>query len=269
MTSNLQETVENSTPEEVSSPRPGPPLLELREITKSFPNRIHILGPVSLVVDEGEFVVVIGPSGAGKSTLLQAITGLTEVTSGEVLYKGQRQSGVNHHTSLVFQSFALFPWLTVMENVALGLEAQGMERTVRHTRARRYIDMVGLDGYERAYPRELSGGMKQRVGLARALTVEPELLCMDEPFSGLDALTASNLREQLLDIWLSKQIVTKAIILVTHSVEEAVLMGDRFLLMTAQPGTIAVDRPIPLSRPRRRKSPQFEEQIDELYSLIV
>jgi NitT/TauT family transport system ATP-binding protein len=129
--------------------------------------------------------------------------------------------------------------------------------------------MVGLDGYERAYPRELSGGMKQRVGIARALTVEPELLCMDEPFSGLDALTASNLREQLLDIWLSKQIVTKAIVLVTHSVEEAVLMGDRVLIMAAKPGRIVADRPVTLPRPRRVKSPQFEEYIDEMYSFIV
>jgi NitT/TauT family transport system ATP-binding protein len=221
------------------------------------------------VVREGEFVVVIGPSGAGKSTLLRTITGLTEVTSGEVLYKGRRIEGVNRHASLVFQSFALFPWLTVMENVALGLEAQGLPKSERTAKARRYIDMVGLDGYERAYPRELSGGMKQRVGLARALTVEPELLCMDEPFSGLDALTASNLREQLLDIWLSKQIVTKAIILVTHSVEEAVLMGDRVLIMAAKPGRIVADRPAPLTRPRRVKSRQFEEYVDELYSLIV
>ena len=248
---------------------PAPPLLELRDVTKSFPNRIHILGPIRLTVEEGEFVVVIGPSGSGKSTLLRVITGLTDATTGEVVYKGKRQWGVNHRAALVFQSFALFPWLTVMENVALGLEAQGLAKPQRTARARRYIDLVGLDGYERAYPRELSGGMKQRVGLARALTVEPELLCMDEPFSALDALTASNLREQVLDIWLSKQIVTKAIILVTHSVEEAVLMGDRVLVLASKPGRILADRAISLSRPRRLKSPQFEEQVDELYSLIV
>ena len=248
---------------------PAPPLLELKDVTKSFPNRIQVLGPIRLVVDEGEFVVVIGPSGAGKSTLLRTITGLTDVSSGEVLYKGRRVWGVNHHTSLVFQSFALFPWLSVMENVALGLEAQGLAKPARTERARRYIDLVGLDGYERAYPRELSGGMKQRVGLARALTVEPELLCMDEPFSGLDALTASNLREQLLDIWLSKQIVTKAIVLVTHSVEEAVLMGDRVLIMATKPGRVVADRPVTLARPRRVKSPQFEEYVDQLYSFIV
>ena len=246
-----------------------PPLLELRDVTKSFSNRIHILGPIRLTVEEGEFVVIIGPSGSGKSTLLRVITGLTDATSGEVIYKGKRQWGVNHKAALVFQSFALFPWLTVMENVALGLEAQGFSKPERYARARRYIDLVGLDGYERAYPRELSGGMKQRVGLARALTVEPELLCMDEPFSALDALTASNLREQVLDIWLSKQIVTKAIILVTHSVEEAVLMGDRALVLASKPGRILADRPIALPRPRRLKSPQFEEQVDQLYSLIV
>jgi NitT/TauT family transport system ATP-binding protein len=265
MTSHVQE----DTKARDLSDEPLPPLLELRDVTKSFPNRIYVLGPISLIVNEGEFVVVIGPSGAGKSTLLRTITGLTDVTSGEVLYKGKRVWGVNHKTALVFQSFALFPWLTVMDNVALGLEAQGLPKPERTVRARRYIDMVGLDGYERAYPRELSGGMKQRVGLARALTIEPELLCMDEPFSGLDALTASNLREQLLDIWLSKQIVTKAIILVTHSVEEAVLMGDRVLLMASKPGRIIADRPVTLPRPRKAKSPQFEEQVDELYSLIV
>jgi NitT/TauT family transport system ATP-binding protein len=251
------------------TPETSPPLLELRDVTKSFGNRIQILGPIRLIVNEGEFVVVIGPSGSGKSTLLRTITGLTDATTGEVIYKGRRQWGVNHKASLVFQNFALFPWLTVMDNVALGLEAQGMPKPQRIARARRYIDLVGLDGYERAYPRELSGGMKQRVGLARALTVEPELLCMDEAFSALDALTASNLREQVLDIWLSKQIVTKAIILVTHSVEEAVLMGDRVLVMASKPGRILADSPINLIRPRRLKSPGFEEQVDKLYSLIV
>ena len=246
-----------------------PPLLELRDVTKSFLNRIQALGAISLIVREGEFVVIIGPSGSGKSTLLRTITGLIDPTTGEVLYRGKRLRRVNHKAALVFQSFALFPWLTVMENVALGLEAQGLPKKERIARASRYIDLVGLDGYERAYPRELSGGMKQRVGLARALTIEPELLCMDEPFSSLHALTASNLREQVLDIWLSKQIVTKAIIVVTHSVEEAVLMADRVLVVASKPGRILADKPIPLVRPRRLKSPEFEEQVDLLYSLIV
>ena len=244
-------------------------LLELREITKSFPNKVQILGPIDLSVEEGEFVVVIGPSGAGKSTLLRIITGLASPSTGTVRYKGRPLSGVNHEAALVFQSFALFPWLTVMENVALGLEAQGLSRSERTEKAGRYIDLVGLDGYERAYPRELSGGMKQRVGLARALTVEPELLCMDEPFSALDALTASNLREQVLDIWGSRRLASKAIILVTHSVEEAVLMGDRVLVLASKPGRILADRQIGLRRPRRRRSAEFERQVDELYSLIV
>jgi NitT/TauT family transport system ATP-binding protein len=265
MTSHVQET---ASAQDLGH-EPAAPLLELRDVTKSFPQGIHILGPIRLVVEEGEFVVVIGPSGSGKSTLLRIITGLTDPTTGEVIYKGKRLWGVNHKAALVFQNFALFPWLTVMDNVALGLEAQGLPKPDRTKRARRYIDLVGLDGYERAYPKELSGGMKQRVGLARALTVEPELLCMDEPFSALDALTASNLREQVLDIWFSKQIVTKAIILVTHSVEEAVLLGDRVLVMASKPGRILADRPIAVKRPRRLKSSEFEEQVDQLYSLIV
>ena len=268
----MDPALEQATGEESGLDRTAdlpPPLLELQSITKSFPNDIQILGPIGLEVREGEFVVIIGPSGSGKSTLLRIITGLTEPTTGEVIYNGKRLAGVNHEAAMVFQSFALFPWLNVIENVSLGLEAQGMPKTTRFERARRYIDLVGLEGYERAYPRELSGGMKQRVGIARALTVEPELLCMDEPFSTLDALTASNLREQLLDIWLSKQIVTKAVILVTHNVEEAVLMGDRVLALASQPGRILADHPIPMGRPRGPKSPEFEHEVDHLYSLIV
>lgn len=246
-----------------------PSLLQLQQITKSFPNKVQILGPLDLVVDEGEFVVIIGPSGAGKSTLLRIITGLVRPSTGQVVYNGSKVAGVNHEAALVFQSFALFPWLTVMENVALGLEARGLAQSERTEKAGKYIDLVGLDGYERAYPRELSGGMKQRVGLARALTVEPELLCMDEPFSALDALTASNLREQVLDIWGSRKLASKAIILVSHSIEEAVLMGDRVLVLASKPGCILADQRIELPRPRKRRSPDFEHQVDELYSLIV
>lgn len=261
--------VQEKTEAQLTGAGPAPPLLELREVTKAFPNRIRILGPIDLIVREGDFIVVIGPSGGGKSTLLRIITGLMPATEGEVLYKGRHQWGVNRKASLVFQSFALFPWLTVMENVSLGLEAQGLPAKERFGRARHYVDLVGLDGYERAYPRELSGGMKQRVGLARALAVDSELLCMDEPFSALDALTASNLREQVLDIWLNRQAATKAIILVTHSVEEAVLMGDRVLVLAAKPGQILADQPITLPRPRRPKATGFEEQVDQLYSVIV
>src|SRR5216117_806485 len=248
---------------------PSPPLLELRDVTKSFSNRIHILGPIRLTVEKGEFVVIIGPSGSGKSTLLRVITGLTDATSGEVIYKGKRQWGVNRKAALVFQSFALFPWLTVMENVALGLEAQGFSKPERYARARRYIDLVGLDGYERAYPRELSGGMKQRVGLARALTIEPELLCMDEPFSSLDPLTAQNLRDEILQLWANPDLPPKAVLMVTHSIEEAVYLADRVIVLSSRPGHMVAELEIDLPRPRNRKEPEFYGWIDEIYSLIV
>jgi NitT/TauT family transport system ATP-binding protein len=244
-------------------------LLELEGVAKSFANGIVILEAISTCIEENTFVSFIGPSGCGKSTLLRIITGLIPPSSGRVLYRGQTIQGVNTKTAMVFQSFALFPWLTVAENVALGLEAQGVPPRKRLRHANKYIDMVGLDGYERAYPKELSGGMKQRVGLARSLTLEPELLCMDEPFSALDVLTAANLREQVLDIWQSDKIVTKTIILVTHSVEEAVFMSDRILVFASKPGRVVADEPISLPRPRKMKSRDVEEVVDHFYSLIV
>lgn len=244
-------------------------LLELEGITQSFSNDIVILDSITTTIEENTFVSFVGPSGCGKSTLLRVITGLIRPTLGHVLYRGQEIHGVNPKTAMVFQSFALFPWLTVAENVALGLEALGLPPRKRWRRAGKYIDLVGLDGYERAYPKELSGGMKQRVGLARSLTLEPELLCMDEPFSALDVLTAANLREQVLDIWQSEKIVTKTIILVTHSVEEAVFMSDRIVVFASKPGRIVADERITLPRPRKRKSQVFEKVVDHFYSLIV
>lgn len=244
-------------------------LLELENITQSFSNDIVILDSISTIIEENTFVSFIGPSGCGKSTLLRIITGLIRPTSGHVLYRGQEIRGVNPKTAMVFQSFALFPWLTVAGNVVLGLEALGLPPRKRLRRAGKYIDLVGLDGYERAYPKELSGGMKQRVGLARSLTLEPELLCMDEPFSALDVLTAANLREQVLDIWQSEKIVTKTIILVTHSVEEAVFMSDRIVVFASKPGRTVADERITLPRPRKMKSREFEMVVDHFYSLIV
>ncbi len=261
-------TANSTTPEGQNRDANGH-LLELEGVSKSFTSEIVILDAISTRIEENTFVSFIGPSGCGKSTLLRIITGLIRPDAGRILYRGREVQGVNPKTSMVFQSFALFPWLTVAENVALGLEAQGIAPRQRLRRAEKYIDMVGLDGYERAYPKELSGGMKQRVGLARSLTTEPELLCMDEPFSALDVLTAANLREQMLDIWQSDKIVTRTIILVTHSVEEAVFMSDRIVVFANKPGRIVADENITLPRPRKMKSKTFEEVVDHFYSLIV
>jgi len=219
---------------------------------------------------EGEFLSMVGPSGCGKSTLLRIVAGLLQPTRGTVWFGQRRLKGVNRNTAMVFQSFALFPWLTVIDNVALGLEAQGLGPRERYKRAEKYIDLVGLSGYERAYPKELSRGMKQLVGLARALAVEPELLCMDEPFSALDVLTARNIRDMVLDLWASPQVMTKTILLVTHSIEEAVEMSDRVAVFKANPGRIAdtVDlRALP--RPRRSDMPAVRETVDRMYGLLA
>jgi NitT/TauT family transport system ATP-binding protein len=251
---------------------PTVPLLALEGVGKSYAlgeQTASVLEEMSLTLLDGEFVCVVGPSGCGKSTLLRIAHGLIEPSSGRVLFEGTPQSGVNLACAMVFQSFALLPWLTVQENVTLGLEARGVPQKERLLRAGRYVDMVGLEGYEEAYPRELSGGMKQRVGLARALAVEPRLLLMDEPFSALDALTSISLREQLLDIWASTEVPVSTVLMVTHSIEEAVELADRVVVLAGRPGRLAEILTVPLPRPRDRKQPEFTASVDRIFSLIV
>ncbi len=246
-------------------------LLELRHVSKSFAQprgAIHVLDDISFDVQEGEFVAIVGPSGCGKSTLLRIINGIVPFTSGQVLYKGRQVDGINLECALVFQSFALLPWLTVKANIEMGLEARGVDLAEREKVAGVYIDKVGLDGFEEAYPRELSGGMKQRVGLARALAVEPRVLLMDEPFSALDALTAITLREELLDIWQSPNMSVRTILLVTHIIEEAVELADRIIVMASEPGRVAADLKVELPRPRDRRTEPFNAFTDKVFSLI-
>lgn len=247
-------------------------LLSLEEVTKSFffeETEVTVVKDVSFSVKPGEFVCLVGPSGCGKSTILKMVSGLFQPTAGAIICDNQPLSGINQRAAMVFQSFALFPWLTVRENVAIGLEAIGLDRDLFEPKAMRYIDKVGLDGHEEAYPRELSGGMKQRVGLARALTVEPELLLMDEPFSALDALTALNLREEVIDLWQDDEIPLKAILMVTHSIEEAVFMADKIIVMSTHPGAVISEIKVDLPRPRNMKEAEFQQVTDEIYSLII
>ncbi|MEA2543528.1 MAG: NitT/TauT family transport system ATP-binding protein, partial [Acidobacteriaceae bacterium] len=218
-------------------------------------NRIQVISATSLSIEQGEIVALLGPSGSGKSTLLRMLTGLSKPTGGQVFWHEKPIDQVHTNVSIVFQSFALFPWLTVFENVEAPLKARGMAATERRERSLRILDTVGLDGFESAFPKELSGGMKQRVGFARALVVEPEVLFMDEPFSALDVLTAENLRSELLELWQKKTIPTQAIFLVTHNIEEAVLLADRIIVLGRNPGHVRVDFRVTLPHPRDRKSP--------------
>ena len=217
------------------------PLIEARSLEKFFTqpdgNRIQVIAPTDLAIYPGQIVALLGPSGSGKSTLLRMLTGLAAPSAGEVLWHGEPVHGQTPNVSIVFQSFALFPWLTVLENVEAPLEARAIPAIERHKRALRIIDAVGLDGFETAYPKELSGGMKQRVGVARALVVEPEVLFMDEPFSALDVLTAETLRGELLELWLDHKVPTKSIFIVTHNIEEAVVLADRTIVLGPQPRT--------------------------------
>lgn len=248
------------------------PLLEARGVSKHYEHAKHpilVLDRIDLAIWPGEFVAILGPSGSGKSTLLRILAGLVEPSSGEVRFRGEPQHGVNPHTAMVFQSFALFPWLTVLENVELGLEALDVPPSERRERALRAIDLIGLDGFESAYPKELSGGMRQRVGFARALVVEPEVLMMDEPFSALDVLTASNLREELLDLWLEKKMPMQAIVMVTHNIDEAVLMADRVVVLGHDPGRVRADVAVTLPRPRDLKGEAAQNVVDQLYRLLT
>jgi NitT/TauT family transport system ATP-binding protein len=245
------------------------PLLDVRDVCKSFRkpdgDELVVLEKVNLTLRPGEIVGLLGRSGSGKSTLLRSIAGLDEPTSGVVDYMGHPVAGPASGIAMVFQSFALFPWLTVLENVQLGLEALGVAEPEMRKRSLQAIDLIGLDGFESAYPRELSGGMRQRVGFARALVVHPNILLMDEPFSALDVLTAETLRNDFLDLWGEGQLPIKAVLLVTHNIEEAVQMCDRLLIFSSNPGRVVSEIPVDLPQPRHNQDPRFRALIERVY----
>jgi NitT/TauT family transport system ATP-binding protein len=247
----------------------SPLLLQCTDVRKAFPkpdgSELLVLEGMNLELNEGQIVGLLGRSGSGKSTLLRLIAGLSEPSSGRLNYLGQPISGPAAGISMVFQSFALFPWLSVFENVALGLEAQRMPRAEIRKRSLAAIDLIGLDGFESAYPRELSGGMRQRVGFARALVVHPNILLMDEPFSALDVLTAETLRTDFLDLWGEGRMPIKGVVLVTHNIEEAVLMCDRILVFGSNPGRILSEIKVTLPQPRNRLDPSFRELVERIY----
>ena len=247
-------------------------ILAARGVTKFYEGkaeRVLVLDNITLELRAGELVALLGPSGSGKSTLLRTLAGLVRPSIGQVLVHGQPLGGPNPQVAIVFQSFALYPWLTVLQNVELGLLAKDLPRAERRRRSLAAIDLIGLDGFEDAYPRELSGGMKQRVGFARALVVEPEALFMDEPFSALDVLTAQNLREQLLDLWTEREMPTRAILMVTHNIDEAVGLADRLVVLAADPGRIRADiTGLPL-HVRREKGPEYSALVEAIYRLMT
>lgn len=248
-------------------------LITLDGVSTSFPGstgeELRVLQDIALELREGEIVALLGRSGSGKSTLLRTIAGLIAPTSGSVRYRGRELDGANPGVAMVFQSFALMPWLTVQDNVELGLAARGVAAAERRERALAAIDLIGLDGFESAYPRELSGGMRQRVGFARALVLEPDLLLMDEPFSALDVLTAENLRTELMSLWTGRRFPTRSVCIVTHNIEEAVLLADRVVVLEANPGRIRAEVAVDLTRPRDRATPAFTALVDRLYDLLT
>jgi NitT/TauT family transport system ATP-binding protein len=248
-------------------------IIDARKIEKSFRqpdgHNVQVIAPTDIAIEAGSVTALLGPSGSGKSTLLRMLSGLAAPSAGQVLWHGKPMSHCDPNVAIVFQSFALFPWLTVLNNVEAPLLARGEAHAERHRRATAALNAVGLKGFENAYPKELSGGMKQRVGIARALAVEPEILFMDEPFSALDVLTAENLRRELLELWLEKKIPTRAIFIVTHNIEEAVLLADRIIVLGRGPATIRADFDVPLVQPRERKSAAFLLYVDYIYKVMT
>ena len=249
------------------------PIIEAKELEKFYPqpdgSRIQVISPTNVAIYPGQVIALLGPSGCGKSTMLRMLTGLSPTSGGKVYWHGQPVGLESPNVSIVFQSFALFPWLTVLENVEAPLEARGVPVVERHKRALRIIDSVGLDGFESAYPKELSGGMKQRVGVARALVVEPEVLFMDEPFSALDVLTAETLRGELMELWLGKKIPTRAIFIVTHNIEESVILADRIIVLGRNPAHIHAEFNVNMPHPRDHKDPRFTELVDLIYKALT
>lgn len=249
------------------------PMLQVSHVVQSYRkgdnNRILVLDDVSLTIKEGEIVGLLGRSGSGKSTLLRIISGLNAPFGGDVSWYGKKVEGPEKGISMVFQTFALFPWLTVRQNVEIGLEAMGIDAVERRKRAEQAIDLIGLGGFESAYPKELSGGMRQRVGFARALVVHPNLMLMDEPFSALDVLTAETLRTDIIDLWMEGQLPIKSILIVTHNIEEAVLMCDRVLIFSSNPGRVGFEMPITLPHPRDRQAPEFRDLVEEIYARMT
>jgi NitT/TauT family transport system ATP-binding protein len=252
---------------------PAEPIIEAKQVQKFFDqpdgNRIEVIAPTDLTLEPETIIALLGPSGSGKSTLLRMLSGLSKPSSGQVLWHGKPLGEANANVAIVFQSFALFPWLTVIENVEAPLVAHGMPKEEREGRAMRALDSVGLKGFENAYPKELSGGMKQRVGFARALAVEPEVLFMDEPFSALDVLTAENLRSELMELWMAKKIPTKSIFLVTHNIEEAVLLADRVIVLGRNPARIRANFRVNIPQPRERSAAEFTVYVDYIYKVMT
>ena len=248
-------------------------LITAEHVTKTFTTpdgrALPVLDGITFALHEGEIVALLGKSGSGKSTLLRCIAGLIAPSAGTVTYRGTPLSGANPGVAMVFQSFALLPWLTVQQNVELGLQARGVPETERRERALKAIDIIGLDGFESAYPQELSGGMRQRVGFARALVVQPDALLMDEPFSALDVLTAQNLRTELTRLWDGHEFPTKAVLIVTHNIEEAVQLADRVLVLSSNPGRIKAELEVKLPRPRDRGMPEFDALVDTIYGILT
>jgi NitT/TauT family transport system ATP-binding protein len=249
------------------------PIIRAAKVEKYYAqpsqNRIQVISATDLEVVPGEILALLGPSGSGKSTMLRMLTGLSTPSAGQVFWHEKPIAGAEINVSIVFQSFALFPWLTVLQNVEAPLQARGVDPEERRARSMKMLDTVGLDGFEAAYPKELSGGMRQRVGFARALVVEPEVLFMDEPFSALDVLTAENLRSELLELWANKAMPTKAIFIVTHNIEEAVLLADRIIVLGRNPGHIRTDFRVQLAQPRDRKSEPFTQLVDYIYKVLT